>query len=306
LLRKTLLWASTNPWMAQRLPRLGFVRRATRRFMPGEDMQDALAAAEVLAKDGLASTLTLLGENLESLAEADEVVTHYVTVLQEIEKRGLDAEISVKPTQLGLDFGLDAARERLARLVSATESLVWVDMEASRYVEDTLTLFREARQKSSNVGVCVQSYLHRTADDLESLLTLEPAIRVVKGAYHEPESVAMARKAEVDRSFVQLSSTLLRFRRGAPAPTSRPVIATHDPKMIGEANRLAYELGLDKKAYEFGMLYGIAQSEQRRLARAGHPVRVLISYGPAWFPWYMRRLAERPANLWFVAKQLLG
>jgi proline dehydrogenase len=285
---------------------MGFVRRATRRFMPGEELDDALAAAEALGKDGLATTLTLLGENLESLAEADEVVAHYTNVLAQIEKRGLDAEISVKPTQLGLDFGLDAARERLARLVSATDSLVWVDMEGSKYVDATLELYRDARAKRPNVGLCVQAYLFRTEADLEALASLEPAIRVVKGAYREPESVAMPRKADVDRGFVRIASTLLRRRRSVGGPNARPVIATHDPKMIGEANRLAYELGLDKKAYEFGMLYGIAQAEQRRLARAGHPVRVLISYGPAWFPWYMRRLAERPANLWFVAKQLLG
>jgi len=304
MMRKALLWASTNPWMAKRLPRYGFVRKATRRFMPGEDLDDALGAVEALAGDGLASTLTLLGENHESLEEADEVVEHYLGVLEQIGERSLDAEISVKPTQLGLDFGADAARERLRRLAGATESRVWVDMEASKYVEDTLAIFRDVHAERGNVGLCVQAYLHRTEADVESLLPLRPALRVVKGAYHEPESVAMARKTDVDRSFVRLTSRLLRAR--IKDGVARPVIAPHDPKMIGEANRLAYELELDKDAYEFGMLYGISQAEQRRLARAGHRVRVLISYGPAWFPWYMRRLAERPANLWFVAKQLLG
>ena len=303
MLRKALLSASTNPWLAQRLPRLGFVRRATRRFMPGEELDDALAAAETLAKDGLTSTLTLLGENLGSLDEADDVAEHYLEVLRQVKERGLDAEISVKPTQLGLDFGADVVRVRLERLANATDSIVWIDMESSKYVDDTLAVFRAVRSVHNNVGLCLQSYLRRTERDLESLLPLEPALRIVKGAYHEPEGVAMARKADVDRSFVRLTSRLLRMRLAGGA--SRPVIATHDPKMIGEANRLAYELGLEKKAYEFGMLYGIARSEQRRLARAGHRVRVLISYGPAWFPWYMRRLAERPANLWFVAKQLM-
>jgi proline dehydrogenase len=199
---------------------------------------------------------------------------------------------------------VEAALERLRRLAGATRSRVWVDMEASKYVDDTLAIFRDARAERDNVGLCVQAYLHRTEADVESLLELGAAIRVVKGAYREPERVAMARKGDVDRSFVRLTSRLLRARTAGVA--ARPVIATHDPKMIGEANRLAYELGLDKDAYEFGMLYGIVPAEQRRLARAGHRVRVLISYGPAWFPWYMRRLAERPANLWFVAKQLLG
>ena len=304
MLRQALLWASTNPTLATRLPRLGFVRRATRRFMPGEELDDALAAAEGLAKDGIATTLTLLGENLESLDEADEVVEHYLEALRRVKERGLDAEISIKPTQLGLDFGPDAVRARLERLAHATDSLVWVDMEASKYVDDTLAVFRAVRETHKNVGLALQAYLHRVERDLESLLPLEPAIRIVKGAYHEPEDVAMARKADVDRSFVRVTSRMLRVRLAGEM--SRPVIATHDPKMIGEANRLAYELGLEKDRYEFGMLYGIAQAEQRRLARAGHRVRVLISYGPAWFPWYMRRLAERPANLWFVAKQMLG
>ncbi len=304
MLRSTLLWASTNPWIAKRLPRYGFVRRATRRFMPGEELDDALAAATELGTHGLASTLTLLGENLESLEEADEVVEHYLEVLRQIAARGLDAEISVKPTQLGLDYGVEEARSRLERLVTATESLVWVDMEASRYVDDTLAIFRDTKEKYGNVGLCLQAYLHRVEADLESLLPLEPALRIVKGAYREPPDVALPKKADVDRSFVRVTSRLLRARLGGAM--GRPVIASHDPRMIGEANRLAHELGLDKKEYEFGMLYGIAQGEQKRLARAGHSVRVLISYGPAWFPWYMRRLAERPANLWFVAKQLAG
>ena len=304
MLRKALLWASTNPWMANRLPRLGFVRRATRRFMPGEEIDDALRAAEGLAKDGLAATLTLLGENLASLEEADEVTEHYLEVLRRVKERGLDAEISVKPTQLGLDFGADEVQIRLERLAAATDSLVWVDMEASRYVDDTLRVFRAVRERHANLGLCLQAYLHRTERDLEQLLPLGPGLRIVKGAYSEPESVAMARKADVDRSFVKLTSRVLRVRLAGEM--ARPVIATHDPKMIGEANRLAYELGLEKEKYEFGMLYGIAQSEQRRLARGGHTVRVLISYGPAWFPWYMRRLAERPANLWFVMRQIAG
>jgi proline dehydrogenase len=304
MLRRSLLWASTNPWIAKRLPRFGFVRRATRRFMPGEDLDDALGAAQSLAKDGLAATLTLLGENHESVEEADEVVEHYLEVLRQVEACGLDAEISVKPTQLGLDFGAHVAADRLDRLVASTDSLVWVDMEASKYVDETLELFRDAHAKHGNVGLCLQAYLHRTEADLEKLLPLDPALRLVKGAYNEPETVAIARKTEVDRNFVRLTSRLLRARVGGGK--SRPVIATHDPKMINEANRLAHELGLDKNKYEFGLLYGIAQAEQRRLARTGHNVRVLISYGPAWFPWYMRRLAERPANLWFVAKQLVG
>lgn len=304
MLRNTLLWASTNPFLAEKLPRYRFVKKATQRFMPGEELEDALREASTLGGAGLATSVTLLGEHLTSLDEADEVVQHYLGSLARIEELGLDTEISVKPTQLGLDFGVDEARKRLARLTASTSSLVWVDMESSEYVDATLELFRGVRAEAGNVGLCLQSYLRRTREDLESLLPLDPAIRLVKGAYNEPPSVAFPKKAEADRSFVTLSQTLLRARLNGGQ--GRPVIGTHDPRMIGEANRIAYELGLDKDKYEIAMLFGIQRAEQVRLAGAGHPVRVLVSYGSAWFPWYMRRLAERPANLWFVAKQLVG
>lgn len=304
MLRATLLWASTNPLLAQKLPRYRFVQRATRRFMPGEELGDALTAAERLAKVGVSATTTLLGENLNSLEEADGVVRHYQGALREIGARGLNAEISVKPTQLGLDFGVDEARKRLAQLAESTSSLVWMDMEGSEHVDATLDIFRSVKQEQGNVGLCLQSYLHRTADDLEALLPLDPAIRLVKGAYNEPADVAFPKKSDVDRSFVTLTQTLLRARLSGGQ--GRPVLGTHDPRMIGEANRIAYELGLDKDKYEFAMLFGIQRAEQERLARTGHEVRVLVSYGAAWFPWYMRRLAERPANLWFVAKQLVS
>jgi proline dehydrogenase len=304
MLRQALLWASTNPFLAERLPRYGFVKRATRRFMPGERLEDALAAAGGLAEAGIASTLTLLGENLRSEAEADEVAAHYREAVVAVARQGLDAEISVKPTQLGLDFDGDRTRDRIARLVRATESMVWIDMESSKYVDATLGIFRSLRAERANVGVCIQAYLHRTEADLGALLPLDPSIRIVKGAYQEPAAVAMAKKSDVDRAFVRAASRLLRAR--AKGGTGRPVIATHDPRMIAEANRMAVELGLAKSSFEYALLFGIARQEQQRLARHGYRVRVLISYGSAWFPWYMRRLAERPANLWFVAKQILG
>lgn len=303
MLRNALLWASTNPFLAERLPRYGFVKQATRRFMPGEGLEDALGAARSLAGDGIATNLTLLGENLSTAASADGVVEHYQTVLDAAAANDLDVEISVKPTQVGLDFGARETQARIAELVRATESMVWIDMEHSPHVDATLDIFRNLKEERQNVGLCLQSYLRRTEADLESLLPLDPAIRLVKGAYRETPEVAFEKKGDVDRNFVKLASRLLRAR--AAGGEGRPVIASHDPRMIGEANRLAYELSLDKSRYEYGLLYGISTSEQTRLARGGHPVRVLISYGSAWFPWYMRRLAERPANLWFVVKQLV-
>jgi proline dehydrogenase len=302
MLRNALLWASTNPFLAERLPRYGFVKRATRRFMPGEGLEDALTAARSLAADGIASTLTLLGENITTADSADGVAEHYRTVLDAAVANDLDVEISVKPTQVGLDFGATATHDRIDGLVSATSKTVWIDMEHSPHVDATIDIYRSLRKRHGNVGLCLQSYLHRTEADLEGLLPLDPSIRLVKGAYREPPEIAFPAKGDVDRNFVKLAGRLLRAR--AQGGKGRPVIGSHDPRMIGEANRLAFELGLDKSAYEYGLLYGISQGEQARLARGGNRVRVLISYGSAWFPWYMRRLAERPANLWFVAKQL--
>ena len=306
MLRNALLWASTNPFMAERLPRYRFVKRATRRFMPGEELDDALGEAARLQESGIATTVTKLGENVTTAAEADAVVDHYVEVLEAVAARGLDTEVSVKLTQLGLDQDVDATRDRLVRLVQAagSSSLLWVDMEGSGYVDATLDVFRSVREDHQNVGLCLQAYLHRTQADLEALMPLHPAIRLVKGAYKEPPEVAFARKAEVDQNFVRLTGVLLQARRRNEA--GRPVLGTHDPRMIGEANRMAHELQLSKDAYEFAMLYGIQTSEQSRLARGGYSMRVLISYGDAWFPWYMRRLAERPANVWFVVKQMVG
>ncbi len=305
MLRNALLWASTNRFIAQKLPTYGFVRRATKRFMPGEALDDALAEAAKLAEVGITATVTLLGESASTGEEADAVVEHYLSTMETVRARGLDAEVSIKLTQLGLHLDVDAARGRLERLVRAVDpgSLVWVDMENSEYVDATLDIFRSVREDHQNVGLCLQSYLHRTKGDLEALLPLHPAIRLVKGAYKEPPEVAFPRKRDVDQNFVRLTSLLLRARKGGRA--GRPVFGTRDPRMIAEANRIAYELELPKDAYEFAMLYGIQSEEQQRLARAGHSVRVLISYGEAWFPWYMRRLAERPANLWFVIKQVV-
>jgi proline dehydrogenase len=306
MLRNALLWASKNPFLAERLPRSRAVQRATRRFMPGERLEDALGEAKRLQQGGTGTTVTLLGENVTTPADADAVVKHYLHVLEVVRAAGLNTEISVKLTQLGLDQGVEATRQRLERVVRACDpgALVWVDMESSGYVDRTLDVFRGVREDHQNVGLCLQAYLRRTQEDLKMLLPLQPAIRLVKGAYKEPPEVAFPRKADVDQTFIRLTSTLLRARK--EGRVGRPVIATHDPRMVGEANRMAYELGVGKDAYEIAMLYGIQTAEQERLVRNGYGLRVLISYGTHWFPWYMRRLAERPANVWFVVKQLVG
>lgn len=303
MIGKALLWASTNPLLAERLPQYAFVRRATRRFLAGETLDEALNEAARLADSSITGTATLLGEDVETEEEADAVLEHYLGALRAISERGLDVEISVKPTQLGLDFSVDRTQERIVRLLEASTAPVWIDMERSGRVDATLDIFKSVLPKHRDVGLCLQSYLHRTRGDLEALLPLDPSIRLVKGAYDEPASVAYPQKTDVDQNFVRLTGMLLRAR--ASGGKGRPVIGTHDPRMVGEATRLAYELNLKKGSYEFAMLYGIDRAQQGRLARGGHAMRVLLSYGSGWFPWYMRRLAERPANVFFVLKQLI-
>jgi proline dehydrogenase len=305
MLRNALLWASSNPYLAERLPRARFVQRATRRFLPGERLEDALNEARRLQREGAATTVTLLGENVATPADADAVAEHYLGAMETIREAGLGTEISVKLTQLGLDQDLDATRHRLDRLAQGCDpgALVWLDMESSAYVDRTLEVFRAVREDHQNVGICLQAYLQRTKADLEKLLPLHPAVRLVKGAYREPPDVAFPRKADVDQNYIRLTSMLMRARKEGRA--GRPVVGTHDSRMVGEANRMAHELGLAKDAYEISMLYGIRTAEQERLVRSGYTLRVLVSYGSHWFPWYMRRLAERPANVWFVLRQLL-
>ena len=310
MMRPLLLWASTNPWMKDRLPRYGFIRRAVRRFMPGEEAEDALREAEQLNRDGASTILTLLGENVDTEAEAQAVVDHYLKVLEEIRRKKLDAEVSVKLTQLGLDQSPKVALEHVRTLVKASAArdgaaalTLWIDMESSAYVERTLEVYRAVKAEHDNVGVALQAYLHRTPADLEALIPLKPIIRLVKGAYLEPKEVALPSKREVDSAYHVLVKRLLRERK--MGRVGRPSIATHDARITGDVTRMARELDLGKDAYEFAMLYGIGTSQQRHLLGQGYRLRVLISYGEAWFPWYMRRLAERPANLWFVAKQMV-
>jgi proline dehydrogenase len=227
-------------------------------------------------------------------------------VLRRITALNLPTVISVKLTQLGLDFDREFCFENLCRILEAApaEDMVWVDIESSPYVDATLDIYRRARALHANVGVCLQAYLYRTAQDLESLLPLGPGIRLVKGAYKEPPEIAFPRKSDVDENYFRLASVLLGEQ--ARKQGMRAVIGTHDRALIGRIQALARERGLPKDSFEFHMLYGIQRAEQLRLANDGWRAGVLISYGKDWFPWYMRRLAERPANLLFVLRNIIG
>ncbi len=306
-MRSILLWASENEWCGRRLPRYRFVKRAVRRFMPGETLDDALgAAAELARRRRIPALVSLLGENVSRAADAQAVSRHYADAATAIASRGLDAEVSLKPTHLGLDIGADAARINIGRVVAAAASRgtwVWLDMEYSRYVDPTIDLYRTLRAEHPNVGICLQAYLHRTRADVEALLPMGPAIRLVKGAYAEPPDVAMARKEDVDAAFYELALRML--SADAKRAGLRARFATHDGKLIRRIDRWVDQNGGDWSAFEYQMLYGIATAEQNRLAEEGKGVRVLVSYGRDWFPWYARRLAERPANMWFVLRHMV-
>jgi proline dehydrogenase len=305
-MRSFFLVCSQSTWMRERATRYGFVRRAVSRFMPGETAQDALSAAQELQNSSIGCVFTRLGENITERSEANAVTEHYLEVLDRIRELGLAGEVSVKLTQIGLDLSPDLALENLVRIIQHAGSggVVWIDMEASNYVDVTLDLFRRARSHHVNAGICLQAYLYRTAKDLESLIPMGSAVRLVKGAYQESSDVAFPRKSDVDENYFKLAQQLLSEQ--AQSRGVRAAFATHDVKLIRRIIGYAESEKLGKSSFEFQMLYGIQREEQLRLAREGWRSIVLIAYGSFWFPWYMRRLAERPANVFFVLRNLLS
>jgi proline dehydrogenase len=304
--RQILLWASQSKWLGRQFRRRSFARRASRRFLPGEDLESALTAAEAYRDRGITGLITLLGENVTTLPQAEAVAREYVSVLAAIRKRGVDCQLSVKPTQLGMDLDGEVCLQQLGLLMgeaAITGEPVWVDMEGSAFVDRTLDLVERAHDSHGNVGVCVQAYLHRTKDDIERLISLGIPVRLVKGAYKEPASIAIQNKRDVDANYMALAERCL--QAASLGEGGLPAFGTHDMRLITRIQEAAAAIELPKDAYEFEMLYGIGSENQNQLASDGHLMRVLISYGTDWFPWYMRRLAERPANVWFVLRSLL-
>ena len=306
-MRGILLWMARNGWLREHLPRLWFARRAVRRFMPGEDAASALDAAARFKTENIASEFTRLGENVTRMEEGDAVAEHYLGLLDDIRTRGLDGEVSVKLTQLGYDIDVErtlAHTQRLAARAGESGRTLWIDMEGSAYAEGTVAFYERLKATHANTGLCLQSYLHRTAADVQRLLPLSPQIRLVKGAYAEPPTVAYQTRHDVDTNFVAVAISLLdAMHAGANV---RLGLGTHDVRLIEQIAEHAAALGLPKTSFEVQMLYGIRMDQQRRLAREGYLVRDLIAYGEAWYPWYMRRLAERPANVLFALRQILG
>ena len=305
LSRSILLWMSENKFMNERIPKMGFVRKAVKRFMPGETEEAALDAALEFSKLGIPSVFTKLGENINQLSEAEAVRDHYLQLIDKIAARKLDIEISVKLTQLGFDLSEEDTYNNFTAIVKeAKEKLgneVFIDMEGSIYTQRTIDFYKKVKKQFDNIGICIQAYLLRTKNDIEDLLQINSSVRIVKGAYKEPHNIVFKDKSEVDENFFNCAKKLLIESK---TKNIRPVFATHDEVLIRRIINEAEEQKIEKSKYEFQMLYGIKTSLQKQLAKDGFKFRVLIAYGESWYPWYMRRLAERPTNIWFVIKNI--
>jgi proline dehydrogenase len=274
--------------------------------MPGETIDEALTAAKSLRARQVGTVFTHLGENVADRAEAQKVTDHYLDVLRRIHEMNLDAEVSVKLTQLGLDLSKECCAENLERIIQAEipSSIVWVDMEASNYVDATLDIYKRALANHPNVGICLQAYLYRTGKDIADLLPLGASIRLVKGAYKELPSVAFPKKTDVDENYFTLAKEMLRAQSAGEC--ARAAFGTHDVQLIRRIAEYMVQRGFKGSDLEVQMLYGIQRAEQERLARAGHRSVVLVAYGSYWYPWFVRRLAERPANLWFMLRNVFA
>lgn len=305
LSRRFLLWCSEQRWLGQQAQKRRFTRTSVLRFMPGENIDAALQAAGRFREHRITTILHELGENVTEPEEADLATAHYREALDRIAAAGLDGHISIKLTHLGLDIDEELAFRNLAALVEHADrrdGFVWVDMEGSAYTDRTVGLFARVKKMSSRIGLCLQAYLYRTARDVDELLSTRPTIRLVKGAYNEPAEIAHPRKKDVDESFFRLSERLL--GREAREKGAHLAVGTHDLGLIERVFRYAESIGVPKDEIEIQMLYGIQREAQVRLAQQGRRVRVLISYGTDWYPWFVRRLAERPANLWFLLRNI--
>jgi proline dehydrogenase len=281
--------------------RNGVSRRVARRFVAGEALDDAVEAARAVNRAGQSASLDLLGENVTDEASALRSAEDYLAIFERIAQEQLDANVSLKLTQLGLDLGVSLCTELLEGIISHAEhrsNFVRIDMEGSAYTQRTIDIVKRARSKDANVGTVMQAYLYRTEQDVRDLLAVGCRIRLCKGAYNEPPEVAFPKKSDVDRNYVKLMKILL------PSGIYHG-IATHDPAMIRATKDFAREKGIGRDQFEFQMLYGIRTDLQKQLVREGYRLRIYIPYGTDWFPYFMRRLAERPANLTFFLRSLL-
>ncbi|MFO7694874.1 MAG: proline dehydrogenase family protein [Vicinamibacterales bacterium] len=274
-----------------------------RRFIAGETAEEAIEAAKAIQVRGMLLTLDQLGESITTIAEAKAATRVYLTLVEKIQAAGIDRNISVKPTQLGLDIDQAVCIDHITRILDLAaqhDFFVRIDMENTPYIQKTLDMFASVwSQGYRNAGVVLQSAVFRSEEDAVAVSTLGARVRLVKGAYKEPAALAHQAKADVDKAFVRIMKLLLK-------EGTYPAIATHDPAMIGATKAFAAEQGIQKDAYEFQMLYGIRRDLQTQLVAEGYRMRVYVPFGRQWFPYFMRRLGERPANVGFVLKGILS
>jgi proline dehydrogenase len=301
VLRDLVFWLSTKKAFTNPIARTGMRLGFAKRFIAGETMEDGLRVAAELNAAGRLVIMNRLGEFVRERREAEEVCDSYCQMLQELARRKINGSISIKPTQLGLTFAPEVCRELTLRVLeqaAALSNFVEVDMESSDTVEATVSLFEAVRRRHENVGLAVQSYLYRTEKDLLRLKPLHPKIRLVKGAYREPPTVAYPKKCQVDENYAKLMRML--FTNGF-----WPAVATHDERMITLAKQIVREQTARDDRWEFQMIFGVGRPLQEQLVREGYRLRIYVPYGTEWLPYFMRRLSERPANMWFVAKAIL-
>ena len=300
MLRSLLLFLSGQSWLRRWIENSPVVSRLTSRFVAGSKLEDALAVCRRLNNERILATLDHLGESVKSLEEAEGSRDAYLTALEKIAQLGLQATVSVKLTQLGLDFSEEACRNNVEQLVERAKAIgskVEVDMESSEYVSRTLDLVSYMHAKHGSVRAVIQAYLYRSESDIEDLCRKSIPVRLCKGAYREPSDIAFPKKADVDRNYVGLMIKLL-------DEGTYPAIASHDEEIIQQALNYVKERNIAPDRFEFQMLYGIRRDLQRRLVEGGHRLRLYVPYGNAWYPYFMRRLAERPANLLFLARNM--
>lgn len=300
-MRALLLRLSESKRLAPLMMGNSVGRRVARRFVAGEKLDDAIAAARAVNQAGQSASLDLLGENVSDEAGARRAADGYIAIFDHIAREKLDANVSLKLTQLGLDLSEALCQELIEKIVAhASElgSFVRIDMEGSAYTQRTVDITKHARVKHTGVGTVMQAYLYRTEQDIRDLLAVGCRIRLCKGAYKEPPEVAFPKKEDVDANYVKLMKILL------PSGIYHG-IATHDPAMIRATKAFVREQNISRDKFEFQMLYGIRTDLQQQLVREGYRVRIYIPFGTDWFPYFMRRLAERPANLLFFLRNLL-
>ncbi len=307
MLRNTILYLSGAGWARSTVTHLGVARRSVRRFVAGETLEEAISVAQDLNSKGMSVSLDLLGENVHTEADSKRAVREYIGILEEIAKHKLNANISIKPTQLGLDMGEDLCADNLREILRKAQDIgqtVNIDMEGSDYTDATLRIFRQLNQEFDNIGTVIQAYLYRSEKDMDELGAEGAVVRLCKGAYKEPAEIAFPEKEDVDSNYVKLMELYLTEEKRQAGAYLK--VATHDPAMIDATQKFVKENDVPLDTFEFQMLYGIRRETQEELVNEGYRMRVYVPYGTEWYPYFMRRLAERPANVWFIVKNVFS